>query len=124
MVVVGAHAPVERMRGLEATGATVVRVSERDARVDVQEILAALFARDVRGVLVEGGSEVHAGFLEAGLVDRVAIFVAPRLLGGRAAPGVIGGVGRALKDAARLRDLTVHAIGDDLLIEADLARGE
>jgi len=124
VVVVGAHAPVERMRGLEATGATVVRVSERDARVDVQEILAALFARDVRGVLVEGGSEVHAGFLEAGLVDRVAIFVAPRLLGGRAAPGVIGGVGRALKDAARLRDLTVHAIGDDLLIEADLARGE
>jgi diaminohydroxyphosphoribosylaminopyrimidine deaminase/5-amino-6-(5-phosphoribosylamino)uracil reductase len=124
VVVVGAHAPAERMRGLEATGATVVRVSERDARVDVQEMLAALFARDVRGVLVEGGSEVNAAFLEAGLVDRVAIFVAPRLLGGRGAPGVIGGVGRALKDAARLRDLTVHAIGDDLLIEADLARGE
>jgi len=92
--------------------------------VDVQQALAALFARDVKSVLVEGGGEVHAAFLDAGLVDRVAIFVAPRLLGGRAAAGVIGGVGRALKDSVRLRELTVRSVGDDLLIEADVSRGD
>jgi len=124
VVVVGRRAPDERTRALEATGATVIRVSESNARVDVGQALAGLFARDVRAVLVEGGSEVHAAFLEAGLVDRVAVFVAPRLLGGRAAPGVVGGVGRALKDSIRLRDLTARSLGDDLLIEADVARGE
>jgi diaminohydroxyphosphoribosylaminopyrimidine deaminase/5-amino-6-(5-phosphoribosylamino)uracil reductase len=124
LVVVGTRAPAERTRALEATGATVVRVGEPSAHVDVQQTLATLFARDVRSVLVEGGSEVHAAFFEAGLVDRVAMFIAPRLLGGRAAPGVIGGVGRALKDAVRLRELTVRSVGDDLLIEADVARGE
>src|SRR2546425_12267752 len=124
VVVVGRRAPDERTRALEATGATVIRVSESNARVDVGQALAGLFARDVRAVLVEGGSEVHAAFLEAGLVDRVAVFVAPRLLGGRAAPGVVGGVGRALKDSIRLRDLTARSLGHDLLIEADVARGE
>jgi len=45
----------------------------------------ALFDLEARAVLVEGGGEVHAAFLDAGLVDRVALFVAPMLVGGRAA---------------------------------------
>ena len=53
-------------------------------------------------VLAEGGGELGAALLDAGLVDRVAFFVAPRLLGGRTAPGPVGGVGRALKEAVRL----------------------
>jgi len=124
VVVVGERAPAQRTRALESVGVTVLRVSESNTRVDVGQALAALFARDVRSVLVEGGGEVHAAFLEARLVDRVAMFVAPRLLGGRAAPGVVGGVGRALKDSVRLRNLAVRSLGDDLLIEADVARGE
>jgi len=124
LIIVGTRAPAERTGALEATGATVVRVSAPSPHVDVQQALAALFARDVKSVLVEGGGEVHAAFLDAGLVDRVAIFVAPRLLGGRAAAGVIGGVGRALKDSVRLRELTVRSVGDDLLIEADVSRGD
>ena len=124
VVVVGERAPAQRTRALESVGVTVLRVSESNTRVDVGQALAVLFARDVRSVLVEGGGEVHAAFLEAGLVDRVAMFVAPRLLGGRAAPGVVGGVGRALKDSVRLRNLAVRSLGDDLLIEADVARGE
>jgi diaminohydroxyphosphoribosylaminopyrimidine deaminase/5-amino-6-(5-phosphoribosylamino)uracil reductase len=71
-------------------------------------------------VLVEGGGEVHASFLEAGVVDRVTLFVAPLLLGGRTAPAVVGGAGRDLKSAIRLGPLTARAVGDDLLIEADV----
>jgi diaminohydroxyphosphoribosylaminopyrimidine deaminase/5-amino-6-(5-phosphoribosylamino)uracil reductase len=85
-------------------------------------VLAALFARDVRAVLVEGGGEVHAGFLEAGLVDRVTLFVAPLLLGGRTAPAVVGGGGRELKSAVRLGPFSVRLVGVDLLVEADVAR--
>jgi len=77
----------------------------------------------VRSVLVEGGGETHAAFLEAGLVDRVAVFVAPRLLGGRDAASLVGGTGRDLKEAVRLGPLSVTPLGDDLLIEADVRRG-
>jgi diaminohydroxyphosphoribosylaminopyrimidine deaminase/5-amino-6-(5-phosphoribosylamino)uracil reductase len=59
---------------------------------------------------------------EASLVDRVAFFVAPRLLGGRDAPGPLGGRGRALKDSIALGDVTTRRLGDDLLVEADVLR--
>jgi diaminohydroxyphosphoribosylaminopyrimidine deaminase/5-amino-6-(5-phosphoribosylamino)uracil reductase len=91
--------------------------------VSVRHLLDDLFDREVRGVLVEGGATVHGSFVDAGLVDRVAIFVAPKLLGGRDASGVVAGLGRALAGALALGPLAVRPLGDDLLIEADAAPG-
>ena len=102
--------------------ATVVSCRTRDGRVDLGALLAELFAREVRAVLVEGGGEVHGAFLDAGLVDRVALFAAPLLLGGRRATPVVGGAGRELKSAVRLGGFAVTTMGDDLLIEADVVR--
>jgi diaminohydroxyphosphoribosylaminopyrimidine deaminase / 5-amino-6-(5-phosphoribosylamino)uracil reductase len=85
-------------------------------------LLSDLFAREVRAVLVEGGGEVHAAFLDAGLIDRVAIYVAPLLVGGRSATAVVGGLGRELKNALRLGGFAVSPLGDDLLIEAEVLR--
>ena len=70
----------------------------------------------------EGGGETHDAFLEAGVVDRVALFLAPLLLGGRQAPGVLGGAGRELKSAVRLGPVSVTTLGDDLLLEADVVK--
>lgn len=122
LVAVGPAAGAERIRGLETAGAEVLRLTAADGRVDLPALLAVLHAREVRGVLVEGGGEVHAAFLAAALVDHVAIFVAPRLLGGRTAPSLIGGPGTELKSAPRLEALSVRTIGEDLLIEADIVR--
>jgi len=122
LVAVGEGAPAARVAALRAAGATVLVCSTREGRLDPAALLAQLFEREVRAVLVEGGGETHAAFLDAGLVDRVALFVAPLLLGGRAAPGVVGGAGRELKSALRLGPLTVAPLGDDLLLEADVLR--
>ena len=67
------------------------------------------------------GGELHAGFLDATLVDRVAVFVAPLLLGGRTAPSLVGGAGRPLKDAVRLGAFELTRLGPDVLLEADVA---
>jgi diaminohydroxyphosphoribosylaminopyrimidine deaminase/5-amino-6-(5-phosphoribosylamino)uracil reductase len=122
LIAVGDAAPAARVAALESAGATVVRCPARDGRVDPAGLLDALFAREVRAVLLEGGGEVHAAFLALGLVDRVTLFVAPLLLGGRTAPTVVGGAGRELKSAIRLGPMEVRHVGEDLLIEADVLR--
>jgi diaminohydroxyphosphoribosylaminopyrimidine deaminase/5-amino-6-(5-phosphoribosylamino)uracil reductase len=123
VIAVGSEAPDTRAKALAAAGATIVVCRTRDGRVDLGALLTELFAREVRAVLVEGGGEVHGAFLDAGLVDRVAMFAAPLLIGGRGATPVVGGAGRELKSAVRLSDFTVTPLGDDLLVEADVVRG-
>jgi len=123
VIAVGADAPQKRREALALTGATIVTCRTRDGRVDLGALLTELFAREVRAVLVEGGGDVHGAFLDAGLVDRVAMFAAPLLIGGRGATPVVGGAGRELKSAIRLGGLTTTPLGDDLLVEADVVRG-
>jgi diaminohydroxyphosphoribosylaminopyrimidine deaminase / 5-amino-6-(5-phosphoribosylamino)uracil reductase len=122
LIAVGGDAPAARVEGLRATGATVLTCASGDRRVDLRLLLRELFSREVRAILVEGGSEVHGAFLEAGLVDRVAVFLAPILLGGREAPTMVQGRGLDLKSAVRLGPLSTTPLGDDLLVEADVRR--
>ena len=120
LIAVGASAPAARVDVLRAAGATVVPCAARDGRVDVGALLGDLFARDVRALLVEGGAAVHGAFLDAGVVDRAAFFMAPLLLGGARAVAAVGGSGRELKNALRLQSVTVRTVGDDVLIEGDV----
>ena len=122
LVITGQDANPARVAALTAAGASVVPVAAADGHCDLRAALAALVEREVRAVLIEGGGEVHGAFLDAGLVDRVAVFVAPRLLGGREAISVIEGAGHPLKSAPHLTAFDVTMLGDDLLIEADVQR--
>ena len=89
-------------------------------RPPLRRTLAALAARGIQSVLVEGGARVWGAFVSAGLVDRVALFVAPRLLGGGI--GIAGGPGLSVARSLRLGPFAVRAVGDDLLIAADVLR--
>ncbi len=124
LIAVTESAPAERITALEERGAEVLRLPSRDGRVDLTALMAELARREVTALLVEGGGELNAGFLEAGLVDRVAVFVAPMLLGGQSAPTPVGGAGRGLKEAFRLVGMSVKPVGADLLVEGDIARGD
>jgi diaminohydroxyphosphoribosylaminopyrimidine deaminase/5-amino-6-(5-phosphoribosylamino)uracil reductase len=90
--------------------------------VDVADVCSRLHALDVIAVLLEAGAGLGGAFLDAGLVDRVAVFIAPMLLGGADAPGPTGGAGLGLGDAVRLTGLTVRPLGGDWLLEADVSR--
>ena len=111
-----------RARRLERRGVEVWSLPARGRRrVDLERLLGELYRRGVTSLMVEGGGETLAAFLEAGLVDRVAAFVAPRLLGGREAPGALGGAGFALARAPELRGVRVERVGRDLLVTGRLA---
>jgi diaminohydroxyphosphoribosylaminopyrimidine deaminase/5-amino-6-(5-phosphoribosylamino)uracil reductase len=121
LVAVGEAVSPARLAALESAGVTVLPCKSREGRVDVTDLGARLFALDVTAVLLEAGSELTGAFLQAGLVDRVAAFVAPKLLGGAAALSPVGGPGLPLPGALRLTGMTVRPIGTDWLIEADVA---
>ncbi|HET6281422.1 MAG TPA: bifunctional diaminohydroxyphosphoribosylaminopyrimidine deaminase/5-amino-6-(5-phosphoribosylamino)uracil reductase RibD [Polyangia bacterium] len=119
-VVVGAAgAPQDRVRALERAGAEVVLLPGHRGRVPIARVLAWLATLDVQSLLVEGGADVHGAFVRARLVDGVAFFMAPRLLGGGipVASGAQLSLGRALP----LGPMTVRPVGHDLLITADVA---
>ena len=120
LVAVGEAAAPQRLAALETAGVTVLACKSREGRVDVADLGARLLALDVTAVLLEAGSELTGAFVQAGLVDRVAAFVAPTLLGGADAPTSVGGPGLALANALSLTNMTVRPIGADWLIEADV----
>ena len=122
IVAVADGAPADRVAALEARGATVLHCKSRNRRVDVEDLCARLFALDVIGLLVEGGGALAGAFAEAGLVDRVAFFVAPKLLGGAVAPTAIAGAGRPLGDALVIDGLRGRPVGEDWLFEGDVRR--
>lgn len=109
-----------RRTTLEARGAELLAVTgDTAARVDVAAVLDALGRRGLNEVLVEGGGEVVAACLEAGVVDELQACVAPVVIGGRHAPGPVGGDGvDRLVDARRVRFDRVERIGDDVWLTA------
>ena len=103
---------------LRQRGAEVVRLPSRQGQVDLGALLDHLGQRDVMSVLVEGGGQVTAAFLSAGLVDRVVWFIAPKIVGGVHAVPAVGGRGVArMDDALQVSDLRISRVGEDLMID-------
>lgn len=94
--------------------AVVDRVEAENGRPSVTASLAAINRRGVSSVLIEGGGQVAASFLRAGVVDRLEWFRAPILLGGEGRPCVAALALARLSDAPRFRRLAVEPCGDDL----------
>ena len=116
------EAPADRIVRLEARGVTVLTCKSRDGRVDLHDLCARLFALEVTGALLEGGATLNWAFLQAALVDRVAMFVAPLLIGGDKAPTPVGGRGVLLPDAVRIHQLSARPVGADWLLEGNVVR--
>ncbi len=113
LVAVGEAAPPQRLAALESAGVTVLACKSREGRVDVTDLAARLFALDVTSVLLEAGSELTGAFVQAGLADRVAAFVAPTLLGAPRRRTPVGGPGLLLAGALRLTNMTARPVGLD-----------
>jgi diaminohydroxyphosphoribosylaminopyrimidine deaminase/5-amino-6-(5-phosphoribosylamino)uracil reductase len=81
VVACGPRAPRARERALESRGVRVWRLPLRDGRVSPRALARRLVAAGCHEVLLEGGATLGTAWLRAGLVDRVALFTAPRVLG-------------------------------------------
>jgi diaminohydroxyphosphoribosylaminopyrimidine deaminase/5-amino-6-(5-phosphoribosylamino)uracil reductase len=103
--------------GRVGTAEVLVLPAAADGRVPLGPVLDELGKRGILSLLIEGGSEVHGSFFAAELVDKVHAYIAPLLIGGRDAPGAIGGNGvERLVEAVQLRDLDATRLGADILV--------
>lgn len=88
-------------------------------KVPIIEVLKELAKRGIASLLVEGGGETSACFLEAGVVDKIYFFISPIIIGGRDAKTSVEGKGcQNLREAIKLNNLKIRKIGEDILIEA------
>ncbi|MEO5332566.1 MAG: bifunctional diaminohydroxyphosphoribosylaminopyrimidine deaminase/5-amino-6-(5-phosphoribosylamino)uracil reductase RibD [Magnetococcus sp. YQC-5] len=93
-----------------------------DGRVNLIDLMLRLGDMDVTSVLCEAGGGLSGALLKAGLADRLALFLAPKLIGSHDARGLLDLAGvTSLADAWRLLNTRVSSVGEDLLIEGDFA---
>lgn len=113
--------PRKKIELLQHAGAEVLPVRSVGGRVDLRDLMTRLGERGILSVLIEGGAEIHASALAAGIVDKAVLFLAPMLMTGRDSLCSIGGVSpERLSRALRLRDIAVRFVGPDLMIEGYL----
>ena len=86
--------------------------------MDLNHLFGQLGAMGIQSILLEGGSHLAGAALRAGLIDRLMIFIAPKLVAG-VGMGLFAGQGVALMgDALHLEDITVRRVGADILVQA------
>ncbi len=111
----GATATGERVEALRRRGVEVVLLPA----VTPAAVLADLGRRGVQSLLVEGGAEVLAAFAAEGAFDRLEVACAPLLVGGRTAPGPLGGEGpERLAEALPLAPFEIRRRGPDVLLSS------
>ena len=112
------NAPKKRRLDLERRGAEVLSVSSAGDGLDLRAVLQELGRRDILGLLVEGGSQVHWSFLSNRLVDKFYFLIAPLILGGKDAVPSVGGKGYDLiADSPRFRIRRSFYVGPDIVLE-------
>lgn len=102
--------------------AQVIVVKNKEKRVDLRDLMKRLAKQGITHVLIEGGGEIIASALKMGLVDRMIVFISPKIIGGRDAPTAVEGEGiKRLKEAKNLKDIRLKRFGQELIIEGRLA---
>lgn len=94
-----------------------------DGHPDLTALAKLLGDRGCCDVLIEAGGTLAGAFVASGLVDRVAAFIGPVIIGGEGAPGPVGGMGfERLADSLKLEDLKHRSVGDDILVTGRVVR--
>ena len=107
-----------KKQAVEEAGARVITCTLKDELIDMQSLMDSLAAMGLTSILIEGGSRVIASALNAGIVDKVLFFYAPKILGGDDGIPICSGPGPDLmKDSLAVADINVHRFDDDILIE-------
>jgi diaminohydroxyphosphoribosylaminopyrimidine deaminase/5-amino-6-(5-phosphoribosylamino)uracil reductase len=99
-------------------GARVIEVNHGQRHIDLNMLMDQLARENITSLLIEGGGQVIGSALATGIVDKLCFFYAPKILGGDDGIPICSGVGpKMMKDSIKVKQLYVHRLGDDVMIE-------
>ena len=111
----------EKIEALQQAGAEVIVLPEESGRVKLPALWEELGRRQVQRLLLEGGPTLASAALNAGLIDQLMIFMAPKLVGGNTGNSLFSGDGcKHMADALALQDVRCTSVDGDLLITGDV----
>lgn len=115
--------PEENRRALIRQGAEVWPLNaDLTGRVDLRDLLRALGEKGITHLLVEGGGGIFSSFISQRLVDRLLIFLAPKLLGGQAIDWLPEINVRKIQESLELGKISVKMLGNNILVEGELKK--
>lgn len=117
------NANEKKIELLESRGVTVLKFNEKNRHVDLSELMLKLGEMNIDGILLEGGGTINFSALEEGIVDKVMIYIAPVLFGGKDAKTPVEGKGiEEISEKIKLKDIKISNVGDDVLVEGMIER--
>jgi diaminohydroxyphosphoribosylaminopyrimidine deaminase/5-amino-6-(5-phosphoribosylamino)uracil reductase len=119
VLVAGDGVSLEKKNCFESMGAQVILSTEGPDGIDLPSLMTRLGQKGITSVLIEGGSRVAASALSGGIVDKLLLFYAPKILGGDDGIPIFKGIGPDLmKDCKNLHNVAWHFFGNDFMVEA------
>ncbi|PKQ61460.1 riboflavin biosynthesis protein RibD [Labilibaculum filiforme] len=114
-----------KLKQIEELGNTVLVTKSRNGRVDLSDLMRQLGVSGIDGILLEGGATLNFAALEAGIVDEVISFIAPKIIGGANSKSPVGGEGiEWMKDAIELESIKIEQLGNDLLLTGKIKKNK
>jgi len=122
IIVVNNYASEEKICDLISAGAEVIKCSDDDShKINLKKLMSVLAKKNIVSILSEGGGNLNFSELEDKIVDKISIFLAPKIVGGKDAPTPVEGSGISLMSSAiSLKNLSYNNLDDDIFIEGYL----
>jgi len=122
IIACGKNPDKNNLKLLEKAGAEVLEFSDSESeRVNLKKLLVTLGTRNISSILTEGGAKLIGSLMTQKLVDRVTVFIAPKIIGGSLAPGPVGGKGiNKMSDALLSTNQQFMSFENDIMITGKL----
>ncbi len=118
LIIASVDIPPAREKWLLSYGVQVVKLKERQGRIDFNEILKVLGDMAIDSLYIEGGSSVLGSAFESGIIQKVYAAIAPKIIGGKLAITPVAGAGiERMRDAIVLKNVSHEIIGQDVIIK-------
>jgi diaminohydroxyphosphoribosylaminopyrimidine deaminase/5-amino-6-(5-phosphoribosylamino)uracil reductase len=119
--VIGSAVPTRKIAEMEKNGIRVLQMQNSSEHIDLHWLLNQLAILDIHNLLVEGGSQIFGAFIDQKLANKLVLFMAPSIMGGKSSIPSIGGKGvEKISELIYLKKIHYFMWGKDLLVEGYL----
>ena len=111
----------EKVNQLVELGIQLIQCPGKNGKVDLEKLMKHLGEQGIDSILLEGGGTLNDSALQAGIVQKLMVFVAPKLFGGEKSKTPIEGAGvNEPAEAVKMSLKSVKQVGEDLLLEYEM----